>query len=122
MSEPSVFRENSVSYIRIPTTSPADSAAFYKDVFGWTIHHNSETPSFTDGSGHTIGHFVSDQAPVGPDGVRPYIYVDDLAAALAAAQAAGAAIATPPYPEGNLTVATITDPSGNTVGIWTKAT
>jgi predicted enzyme related to lactoylglutathione lyase len=24
----------------------------------------------------------------------------------------------PPYPEGNLTVATFRDPTGNTIGIW----
>jgi predicted enzyme related to lactoylglutathione lyase len=119
-SEPSVFRNAAISYIRIPATDTAESAAFYGKVFGWQIHHNSDTPSFTDGSGHTIGHFVTDQHPTGPDGVRPYIYVDDLDKALEAASAAGAAISTPPYPEGNLTVATILDPSNNTIGLWTQ--
>jgi uncharacterized protein len=119
-SEPSVFRNAAISYIRIPTTDPKRSAEFYESVFGWQIHDNSEVPSFADGSGHTIGHFVSDQDPTGAHGVRPYIYVDDLNKALEAASAAGATVSTPPYPEGNLTVATILDPSNNTIGLWTQ--
>jgi predicted enzyme related to lactoylglutathione lyase len=118
--EPSVFRNNSLTYLRIPAADPALSASFYERVFGWTIHHNSEVPSFTDGSGHMIGHFVTDQKSAGDDGLRAYIYTDDLGASLDAAKAAGAKLLEPPYPEGALTVATIQDPAGNTVGLWTS--
>jgi predicted enzyme related to lactoylglutathione lyase len=46
--------------------------------------------------------------------VLPYIYVTDLATAAAA----GASVVTPPYPEGSLRIATISDPAGNVIGIW----
>jgi predicted enzyme related to lactoylglutathione lyase len=118
--EPSVYRNAAISYIRIPTTDPARSAAFYESVFGWAIRGDSDEPAFTDGSGHTIGHFVTDQEPSGTNGIRPYIYTDDLDQTLKAARAAGATISTPPYREGDLTVATIQDPSKNVIGLWSQ--
>jgi hypothetical protein len=33
----------------------------------------------------------------------------------------GGSSVTPPYPEGNLKVATFRDPAGNVVGIWQQA-
>jgi predicted enzyme related to lactoylglutathione lyase len=114
-----VFRPNSITYLRIPTLDPAASSAFYSQVFDWEIREGDAT-GFTDACGEVIGHFVTDQAPTATDGVRPYIYVDDLEATLKAATAAGATIVTPPYPEGPLTVATLNDPAGNTIGIWTS--
>jgi uncharacterized protein len=116
---PSVFRPNSVSYLRIPAPDPGQLAAFYEEVFGWEIR--SAGTAFTDGSGHVIGHFVSDQAPVGGDGVRPYVYVDDVDGAISAIEAHGGHLVTSPYPEGNLRVATFRDPAGNELGIWQRA-
>ena len=110
--EPSVFRPGSISYIRIPATGPTRSSCFYAAVFGWTIRDDPDSPAFADGSGHVIGHFVSDQAATGDDGIRPY------AETIEKAREAGGKPAIAPYAEGNLTVATITDPAGNTIGIW----
>jgi predicted enzyme related to lactoylglutathione lyase len=121
MSEISVFRPNAISYLRLPTTDPERAARFYGAVFGWEIHRRGSSPSFTDGSGHVIGHFVSDQGVAGADGVRPYIYVDDLDATVRAIETHGGRLSTPPYPEGDLSVATFRDPEGNEVGIWQRA-
>ena len=76
--QPSVFRPASVSYLRIPAPHPGQLAAFYSDVFGWTVDRDREIPNFADGSGHVIGHFVPDAAVAGAAGIRPYVYVDDL--------------------------------------------
>ncbi len=65
-----------------------------------------------------IGHFQPDLAVSGDTGVRPYIYVDDIDAALAQVTAHGGQITTPPYPEGNLWVALFRDPAGNVIGVW----
>jgi uncharacterized protein len=119
VSGPSVFRPNAISYLRIPAPDPAQIAGFYGGVFGWEIRSGGR--AFTDGSGHVIGHFVSEQAPTGGDGVRPYVYVEDLEAAIAAIVAHGGQLVTPPYPEGNLRVATFRDPAGNEIGIWQMA-
>jgi uncharacterized protein len=118
MPEPTVFRPGGVSYLRIPAPDPERIATFYASVFGWTVDTDRENPSFADGSGHVIGHFMPD-LPVATDaGVRPYVYVDDVRVTLDRALANGAEPATAPYPEGNLTVATLRDPAGNQIGIW----
>jgi nitroimidazol reductase NimA-like FMN-containing flavoprotein (pyridoxamine 5'-phosphate oxidase superfamily)/predicted enzyme related to lactoylglutathione lyase len=118
---PSVFRPGGVSYLRIPAPDPARLAAFYETVFGWQLRGDPERPSFDDGSGHVIGHFVPDVPVAGEGGFRPYVYVASVEAAIAAALAAGGEVETEPYPEGDLTVAVLRDPAGNVVGVWQKA-
>ena len=118
MAEPTVFRPEGVSDLRIPAPDPRSAADFYAGVFGWTVDTDREDPSFTDGSGHVIGHFRADLAVAGDAGVKPYVYVDDVGATLDRAVATGATTSTEPYPEGNLTVATFRDPAGNEIGVW----
>lgn len=116
MTEPTVFRSNSVSYLHIPAADPRTLAAFYAAVFGWQIRDAPE-PAFSDGSGHVIGHFVTGTPA---NGILPYIYVDSVEATLETAAAEGGHIEKPPYPEGDLTVALFRDPAGNTLGIWQR--
>jgi uncharacterized protein len=118
MVEPTVFRPGAVSYLRIPAPDPERTATFYATVFGWTVDTDRANPSFADGSGHVIGHFMSDLPVAAGAGVRPYVYVDDVRVTLDRALANGAEPATAPYPEGNLTVATFRDPAGNEIGVW----
>ena len=116
-----VFRVGGVSYLRIPAPDPVRSAEFYAAVFGWTVDVDRTTPNFSDGTGHVIGHFVSDIAVAGSSGVRPYVFVSSVDEVLERAVAAGASIATAPYPEGDLVVATFRDPAGNEIGVWQTA-
>jgi predicted enzyme related to lactoylglutathione lyase len=116
----SVFRAGGISYLRIPATDPRRAAAFYEAVFGWTVRSDRDDPSFEDGTGHVIGHFVADQPVAGEAGLRPYVYVEDLGGTLEKVVAEGGEIVTPPYPEGDLRVATFRDPAGNVVGLWEK--
>jgi predicted enzyme related to lactoylglutathione lyase len=74
--ESRVFRSAGISYLRIPANDPQRTAAFYQSVFGWTVDTNRPDPSFEDGTGHVIGHFIDDQRVAGEAGVRPYIYVE----------------------------------------------
>jgi hypothetical protein len=117
----SVFRPGGISYLRIPADDPQQAAAFYRAVFGWTVRTDRPDPAFEDGTGHVIGHFVSDLAVAGENGIRPYVYVDDVDVTLRRAVAEGGETATPPYPEGDLRVATFRDPAGNVVGVWQRA-
>jgi predicted enzyme related to lactoylglutathione lyase len=122
MSEqPSVFRPGGISYVRIPAPDPDELAAFYAKVFGWSIRKHGKSPAFTDRSGHVIGHFVSDQTATADHGIRPYIYVKSVVDTIEQALKSGASVATEPYPEGNLTIATLRDPAGNTIGIWEQS-
>lgn len=116
--EPSVFRVGGVSYLRIPAEEPQRSASFYEAVFGWTVRGDRNEPSFTDGSGHVIGHFMVDQPVAGEAGVRPYIFVEQVDETLEKVVAQGGEVVTPPYPEGDLWVATFRDPAGNVLGVW----
>jgi predicted enzyme related to lactoylglutathione lyase len=77
-----------------------------------------DAPSFSDGTGHVIGHWRTDLPTAGQAAVLPYIYVTSLDDTLRAATEHGAELATEPYAEGNLWVATICDPAGNVIGIW----
>ena len=116
--EGSVARPGGVSYLAIPARDVARSAAFYQAVFGWELRGDPDAPSFSDGTGHVIGHWRTDLEPAGEAGVRPYVYVEDLGAALDRAAAQGAEVVEP-YTEGTLRIAVIRDPAGNAIGIWT---
>ncbi len=117
MAEPTVFRPGGVSYLRIPAPDPKSAADFYASVFGWTVDSDREDPSFTDGSGHVIGHFRADLA-VGRCRREAVRLRRRRRATLDRAVATGATTSTEPYPEGNLTVATFRDPAGNEIGVW----
>jgi predicted enzyme related to lactoylglutathione lyase len=117
-ARPSVFRVGGVSYLRIPATDPPATAAFYAAVFDWRLGGNAAEPSFEDGSGHVIGHFVADLPVAGEAGVRPYIFVERVDETLDKVVAHGGEVVTSPYPEGDLWVATYRDPVGNVLGVW----
>ena len=117
--ESSIARPGGVSYLAIPATDVARSAAFYQAVFGWELRGDPGQPSFSDGTGHVIGHWRTDLEPAGEAGVRPYVYVTELAAALERARAQGAEVLAEPYAEGSLTIAVVRDPGGSAIGIWT---
>jgi uncharacterized protein len=92
-----VFRDAGISYLRIPATDPAASAAFYAGVFGWTIDADRPDPSFADGTGHVIGHLSAEHRVADEAGVRPYVYVADLREALRGVAEHGGAVVDPPY-------------------------
>ncbi len=117
---PRVFRVGGISYLRIPAEDPRRTAAFYQAVFGWNLGGDADAPSFEDGTGHVIGHFVADLAVAGDAGVRPYIYVERIDDGLGKVAAHGGELVTAPYPEGDLWVATFRDPAGNVVGVWQR--
>jgi len=53
------------------------SAQSYEAVFGWAVRSGGDEPSFEDGAGHVIGHWVIRPAGGIPT-VQPYVYVDDI--------------------------------------------
>src|SRR5437763_2768392 len=114
----SVFRVGGVSYLRIPAEDARRSAAFYETVFGWSLSGDIDDPSFEDGTGHVIGHFMVNLPVAGEAGVRPYIYVERVDETLDAVVAHGGEVVEAPYPEGDLWVATFRDPAGNVLGVW----
>ncbi len=118
--DPRVFRPGGISYLRVPAADPQRAAAFYERVFGWAVDRDRGEPSFEDGSGHVIGHFVADLPSAGEAGVRPYVFVESIDRTLERIADEGCDVVTPPYPEGTLWVAVFRDPAGNVVGIWQR--
>ncbi len=117
-AEPRVFRHGGISYLRLAATDTRRSAAFYEAVFGWRVDADREDPSFEDGTGHVIGHFMADLSVAGEAGVVPYVFVESVDVTLEKVVANDGEVATPPYPEGDLRVATFRDPAGNVIGVW----
>jgi predicted enzyme related to lactoylglutathione lyase len=115
---PRVFRRGGISYVRVPAKDPRKSASFYANVFGWSVNADREDPSFEDGTGHVIGHFMADLPVAGEGGVLPYVFVESVDETLEEVVAQGGEVVTPPYPEGDLQVATFRDPAGNVLGVW----
>jgi hypothetical protein len=116
--EERVSRVGGVSYLRIPAPDPQRSAAFYEAVFGWAVDTDRDDPSFADGTGHVIGHFIADARVAGEAGLRPYIYVESVEDTLEKVATQGGQVVAAPYPEGDLRVATFHDPAGNEIGLW----
>lgn len=119
--EATIFRPGGVSYLRIPAPDPIAAGVFYRAVFGWSVHERGSNPSFEDATGHVIGHFMPNLPVAGEAGVIPYVYVESVDQTLETAEARGADVATPPYPEGDLRVATLRDPAGNLIGVWQRS-
>jgi uncharacterized protein len=115
-----VFRRAGISYLHIPAPDPRDAAAFYAAVFGWAVDADRSNPSFEDGTGHVIGHFISDASVAGEAGIRPYVYVDSVDSTLEEISSRGGSMVEAPYAEGDLWVATFRDPAGNVVGVWQR--
>ena len=113
------FGHGRVAYIQIPALDVNESAAFYQDVFGWEIRGGSPSHlSFTDATGDIIGAFVTGRPVATEPGVIFYIYVHGLDATIATMVSAGSNVVRQPYQEGDVWVATLSDPAGNEIGIW----
>lgn len=121
------FGHGRLAYVQIPALDVNVSAAFYKDIFGWEVRGGPSTSlragsethlSFTDSSGNVIGAFVTGRRISSDPGVVLYNYVHGLDATLARMTAAGSQVVREPYLEGDVWVATLTDPAGNVIGIW----
>jgi predicted enzyme related to lactoylglutathione lyase len=100
--QPTLFRVAGISYLQIPAGESRQAADFYASVFGSDVDTARTQPSFRDGTGHVIGHFVRDAPVAGEAGVRPYVYVQHIDDTLATVIDRGGAVVTPPYPEGDL--------------------
>ena len=108
-----------VCLIDIPATDVQASAAFYQNVFGWSIRqHHSGTLAFDDPSGTLSGKWVLKRQPTDTPGILFYINVDSVAKTANAVLAAGGDIVQRIGVDAPDITARFTDPAGNVVGLY----
>ena len=112
-------RHGGLSYLEIPAVDPSRSAAFYKNVLGWTVRgEDTADPRFEDATGHLIGRWITGRVVSREPGLLAYFCVDRIDNTVERVVSHGGEIVKAPYPEGNLWVATVRDPAGNVIGVW----
>ena len=110
------------TWIELFTNDAAAAHAFYGDLFGWTIEVAEDFGGY--GTFHRDGVAVAgcmgNSDPAHPaDFWTVYLRVEDAAATIAAATAAGGGEILAPMPVGDLgSMAMIADPSGAATGLW----
>jgi predicted enzyme related to lactoylglutathione lyase len=109
-------------YIEIPALDVHQSAAFYDAVFGWNMRHrDSDRPSFDDAAGNISGAWVTGRPASTTPGLLPYIWVDNINAALKQAESHGAKVVETPHPDhpgSTCFIATFLDLAGNLIGLY----
>lgn len=118
MSEPT-YKTGKICYIELPATDIAQSADFYRRVFGWSIRQRGDgATSFDDTVNEVSGTWVLGRQPASEARLLVYIMVADAAQAGEAVIAAGGDIVQPVDPEAREVYLTFRDPAGNVLGIY----
>ena len=115
----SLTRHGGLSYLEIPSLDVRRSAAFYENVVGWNVQgQDTDHLKFSDATGHLIGRWLTGREISREPGLLPYLYVDRIDEVVGLVEANGGEVVKGLYPEGNLLVAIVRDPSGNLIGLW----
>jgi uncharacterized protein len=116
---PPTMANGKICYIEMPATDIVRSAAFYKDVFGWTIRKRGDgSNAFDDTTGEVSGSWVLGRPPAATPGLLFYIMVDSVAAAVDAVIAHGGEIVQPIGADAPEITARFRDPAGNVIGLY----
>jgi predicted enzyme related to lactoylglutathione lyase len=101
-------------YLQLPAVDGTRAAAFYQAVFGWNIEEHA--PDFE--APGLIGQWVEGRPPAQDAGPMIWLQVADMDGTLKQVTAHGGQLLEPPSPDGpDRTLATITDPEGNPIGL-----
>ena len=84
-----------ICYLEIPAITGEASAAFYRDIFGWTIRKRGDGEIAFDDTGGVSGTWVKETDRTPDEQTRVYIMVDDIADTLRKIQDAGGRVLTP---------------------------
>ena len=107
-----------IDYVQLPALDIAHSAAFYEEVFGWSVDAiggSFEAPGI-------IGQLTTEKAPAAAGGAVLWISADDLHQALRRVLASGCTVhGRPQLDDGKRWLVEIDDPAGNRIGIVVPA-
>ena len=115
--------KGSISHIEFPADDLERSKRFYGAVAGWQFGPMEGLPEYElFQTGETTGGAIGKRGASVGKVVRVYIDVDDLEGAVAAAEANGGTVVTPPSPvPGFGRYAAVLDPEGNEIGLFEGA-
>ncbi|HEY9126008.1 MAG TPA: VOC family protein [Acidobacteriaceae bacterium] len=114
-----ISKHGKICYIELPSPSPAQSAAFYTSIFGWTMRTRGDgAAAFDDANGQVSGVFTPDKQAVADPGFIIYIMVDDIRKSIAAIEAHGCEIVRPLGFHPTELIAHFRDPGGNLLGLY----
>lgn len=111
-----------VAHWQLISRDPARTAAFYGDLFSWTVSDDNGMGYRTIGTGGGVDGGVWPSPPDGPEAVQLYIEVPDIDAALARALELGGRVLMPvqTLPDGDM-MALAMDPLGRPFGLMKRA-
>ncbi len=114
------MRAGSIVFVEIPVRDLTRAANFYASLFGWSFEHDeTDRWFFTTGGSGPMGRITVGR-PIGGDGIRVTVAVDDIAAVARRAIALGGGTTdadnTGRSDIGEWTV--LVDPDGNRFGIF----
>ncbi|MEJ2871771.1 VOC family protein [Actinomycetospora sp. OC33-EN08] len=113
-----------VAYFEVVSDDPRRAQRFYGELFDWKVEEDPSMEGYamvdTGAGDDAIGGGIGPSQGPGDTGVKFYVRVDDLDAALTrATELGGARIADPMDLPGDVgRIAVLADPDGNPVGLW----
>lgn len=112
-----------ITHIEFPADDPERAKRFYTAVAGWEFGEMEGFPNYwLFRTSETAGGGLGRRGDSVGDVIRVYISVDKLEPAVAAAEANGGTVMTPPSDvPGQGRFAAVRDPEGNEVGLWENA-
>jgi predicted enzyme related to lactoylglutathione lyase len=108
-----------VCYLEIPTDDVERSAAFYREVFGWSTRTRSDGHvAFDDATNEVSGSWVRGRPPSTDPGLLVYIMVDSVETTMETVVAQGGVIVQRIGGDANEITARFRDPYGNVLGLY----
>ena len=113
------YGNGKICYIEMPAVNVKQSAAFYKEVFGWNVRQRGDgATAFDDTVGEVSGAWVLNRKPMTEVGLLFYIMVDNIDASIQKVIANGGEIIQPVGMDAPEITARFTDPAGNIIGLY----
>ncbi len=107
-------------HFEIGCRNQQNTGEFYAALFDWSVEAMGPASVITTGSVEGIAGHITSLAHEPHQYTIFYVDVDDIAAYVAKAEFLGGKTVVPPIAIPTGTFAWITDPEGNTVGLWQK--
>lgn len=113
---------HALDYIEFTVRDLAEAKRFYTAAFGWAFTDYGPAYAGIQGEGREVGGMEqAETLRASGGGALAILYSDDLEASLAAVEAAGGTVSTPPFSFPGGRRFHFLDPSGNELAVWTHA-